>query len=96
MRDAGKKTYEAIGAVFAQNSSVIAANLVTFGRFARVAVDLVVDFSNRYRQAKIERRIMDFSDMEHEALNILAKPVGAHAGSAQKSGSRSSRVNIRR
>ncbi len=75
LRDAGKKTYEAIGAVFAQNSSVIAANLATFGRFARVAVDLVIDFSNRYRQAKIERRIMDFGDMEHEALNILAKPV---------------------
>lgn len=75
LRDAGKKMYEAIGEVFAQNSSVIAANLETFGRFARVAVDLVIDFSNRYRQAKIERRIMDFSDMEHEALNILAKPV---------------------
>lgn len=75
LRDAGKKIYEAAGAVFAQNSSVIAANLATFGRFAKVAVDLVIDFSNRYRQAKIERRIMDFGDMEHEALNILANPV---------------------
>lgn len=75
LRDAGKKTYEALAAVFTQNSAVIAANLVTFGRFAKVAVDLVIEFSHRYRQAKMERRIMDFGDMEHEALNILARPV---------------------
>ena len=34
-------------------------------------VDLVLDYKNRFDQAKREKNIIDFSDMEHFALDIL-------------------------
>ncbi len=75
VRDAGKENYDKAAAIFAESSVDIAEILQTFGRFARVAVELVIDFTDRYSRAKKERRIMDFGDLEHEALNIL----GCHA-----------------
>ena len=35
-------------------------------------IDLVVDFGERYEKVKIERGIVDFSDLEHYALRILS------------------------
>lgn len=36
-------------------------------------IDLVIDFGERYEQVKIDRGIVDFSDLEHYALRILSK-----------------------
>lgn len=36
-------------------------------------IDLVLDFGERYEQVKIDRGIVDFSDLEHYALRILSK-----------------------
>ncbi|WP_124070112.1 helicase-exonuclease AddAB subunit AddA [Filibacter tadaridae] len=35
-------------------------------------IDLVVEFGKRYEQVKIDRGIVDFSDLEHYALRILS------------------------
>ncbi|HTL28695.1 MAG TPA: UvrD-helicase domain-containing protein, partial [Tepidisphaeraceae bacterium] len=40
---------------------------------ANVFLDLVADFSKRYRAAKDEQRAIDFSDLERFALQILAE-----------------------
>jgi len=37
-------------------------------------VELVIDFSERYSQAKREKGAADFSDLEHYALRILSSP----------------------
>lgn len=73
IRDAGRADYYKVAAIFAEKSADIAETLQTFGRFAKVAVELVIAFSDRYDQAKKERRIMDFGDLEHEALTILGR-----------------------
>ncbi|MHA6258433.1 helicase-exonuclease AddAB subunit AddA [Sporosarcina sp. CAU 1771] len=36
-------------------------------------IDLVIDFGERYERVKIDRGIVDFSDLEHYALRILSK-----------------------
>ena len=38
--------------------------------------NLVLEFSNRFLQAKQDKNIMDFNDIEHYALNILCKSDG--------------------
>src|SRR5690606_8320595 len=35
-------------------------------------VELVIDFGNRYGEVKMDRGLVDFSDLEHFALQILA------------------------
>ncbi|MBO1914367.1 UvrD-helicase domain-containing protein, partial [Microvirga sp. 3-52] len=35
-------------------------------------IDLVIDFGRRYETVKIDRGIVDFSDLEHYALRILS------------------------
>ena len=35
-------------------------------------IDLVVEFGKRYEKVKIDRGIVDFSDLEHYALRILS------------------------
>ncbi|MGG1552683.1 helicase-exonuclease AddAB subunit AddA [Paenibacillus ferrarius] len=37
-------------------------------------VDLVVDFGDRYQQAKAEKGLIDFADLEHYCLQILSAP----------------------
>ncbi|MGG1520201.1 helicase-exonuclease AddAB subunit AddA [Paenibacillus oryzisoli] len=37
-------------------------------------VDLVVDFGGRYQQAKAEKGLIDFADLEHYCLQILSAP----------------------
>ena len=36
-------------------------------------IDLVIDFGRRFELVKIDRGIVDFSDLEHYALRILSK-----------------------
>lgn len=36
-------------------------------------VDLVIDFSERYKVAKQKKRIFDFNDMEHIAMDVLSE-----------------------
>ncbi len=40
-------------------------------RPARMLVTLAEDFSRRYQEKKRERNLVDFSDLEHEALKVL-------------------------
>ena len=45
-------------------------------KIAEVLIDLVLDFDRRMREKKQEKKLVDFSDMEHFALNILLKKDG--------------------
>ena len=36
-------------------------------------IDLVIDFGKRYEKVKIDKGIVDFSDLEHYALRILSR-----------------------
>lgn len=46
-----------------------------------VLIDLTIEFSQTYAEAKITKNILDFNDLEHKALNILAKnnPDGSYS-----------------
>ncbi|KRE90363.1 ATP-dependent helicase [Paenibacillus sp. Soil766] len=39
-----------------------------------VLVDLIVDFGRRYQEAKAEKGLIDFADLEHYCLQILSAP----------------------
>lgn len=43
-------------------------------------IDLVLDFHRRIQEKKQEKKVIDFSDMEHYALNILLKDGGSGEG----------------
>lgn len=42
-----------------------------------VLIDLVIDFSHRYRDEKRKKNLVDFNDLEHFALEILVKKTEA-------------------
>ncbi len=74
IRDAVKKQVKYLQDSFFYTS---AANMVEDIRRTRVPmqvlVQLVKDFSDVFQAAKQEKNIVDFSDLEHFALNILVK-----------------------
>lgn len=48
----------------------------TCARIAGVLIDLVMDFDRRMQEKKLEKKLVDFTDMEHYALDILLKREG--------------------
>ncbi len=59
--------------VFFMESAEIVADLKTMYPILRCVSKLVMDFGRRYSQKKSQRASVDFNDLEHFCLNILAE-----------------------
>lgn len=55
---------------------------------------LILEFDSRYAAAKLERRKLDFGDMEHDALALLARPDGTPTALAAELGSRYAEIML--
>ncbi|HEX3020774.1 MAG TPA: UvrD-helicase domain-containing protein [Lachnospiraceae bacterium] len=74
IRDDIKKLIQDIGkSYFYQSEEEMLVDLQKVGPVMKVLIDLAIDFSERFARAKEERSLVDFSDLEHFALNILVR-----------------------
>ncbi len=73
IRDVVKKIVgELQEAYFIRPPQKLLAEITLMAPSMHTLIDLVVDFGKRYEKVKIERGIVDFSDLEHYALRILS------------------------
>ena len=58
---------------FFEDCETVFRELYESGSTVRMLADLTLDFMERLGQAKEEKNILDFSDLEHEALKVLTR-----------------------
>lgn len=71
VRDNCKKGLEKRLKAFTDPSAQIVEDLAQTSAAVRGLVQLTRNFSKRYQQRKQQRRVMDFSDLEHSTLDLL-------------------------
>ncbi|WP_418790010.1 helicase-exonuclease AddAB subunit AddA [Phosphitispora sp. TUW77] len=77
-RDEVKKTVNRIrDDFFSRPGAELTANLVLIAPLVQRLSDLTVEFTARYAKVKIDRSLVDFSDLEHHCLKILMNPASA-------------------
>ena len=77
IRDRCKKAAEGLTAAFSGTSRVLLSDLSLVAPAMEGLIDLVEDFSAAYSQEKRKRALLDFSDLEHCAVQLLTGPDGA-------------------
>ncbi len=88
-RNSCKKGLEKKLHSFADSSSQILLDLDQVGDAARGLVNLVRRFDREFAQAKRGRRVLDFGDLEHKALDLLlGKSRSAPTAAAREIGAR--------
>lgn len=74
LRDAVKKIVNTLKeSYFTRTPARLLEEIRLMAPAMHTLIDLVVEFGKRYEQVKIDRGIVDFSDLEHYALRILSK-----------------------
>jgi ATP-dependent helicase/nuclease subunit A len=63
--------------LFGRSPGQFAMELAELAPIVHKLVDLVIEFGNRYRQAKEARSLVDFGDLEHCCLRVLRDPRSA-------------------
>ncbi len=73
-RDRAKKTVNKMKELFcfAQPEEQL-ADLVGTGETVRMLLELAQEYSRRYQEKKRDRNLVDFNDLEHEALKVLIR-----------------------
>ena len=66
----------------AQTEAEAAADLLATKDVVLKLLELAEEFARRYQEAKKDKNLVDFNDLEHYALEILAERPGAPAGGA--------------
>lgn len=74
VRAACKKELEKQQKVFGRDSASLLADLMQLSQAQRGLVSLVKQFSLAYAEQKKKRRLLDFGDLEHKALDLLVGP----------------------
>ncbi len=72
--DVKDKIQDLIKKYFALPSDAVIANMELCDRAVRELCRLTLEFKSRFDELKKQRQIIDFSDMEHFALQILVDP----------------------
>ncbi|WP_100398671.1 helicase-exonuclease AddAB subunit AddA [Bacillus sp. FJAT-44742] len=73
---AKKQTQELKEGLFSRPPEVFLKDVKTMAPSIRYLVKLVKEFSSRYQEAKREKALVDFSDLEHICLTILTQGFG--------------------
>ena len=75
MRDAQKKMLTKQNKHYSHNTpEVIVAMMERVSPFLRTLTDLTLEFTQAFARAKKDKNAIDFSDLEHYALQILVEP----------------------
>ena len=95
VRDACKKGLEKKLRPFSDDSAKVLRDLRSSCDSIRGLMQLVRDFADGYEQAKRNRRIMDFGDLEHKMLDLLlGKKRSAPTAAAMEIGARFREVMV--
>lgn len=74
LRDKGKKIIDKIkGELFSRRPESFLKDMNEMAPHIHVLADLVKKFADNFERAKLEKGIVDFSDLEHYCLRILGK-----------------------
>jgi ATP-dependent helicase/nuclease subunit A len=74
LRDDVKTSIDTIRkSYFFQSTEEMVADIIGAKRVMNVLINLVLEFSKEYSEAKASKNILDFNDLEHKALSILVK-----------------------
>ncbi|WP_432354658.1 helicase-exonuclease AddAB subunit AddA [Sporosarcina sp. A2] len=77
LRDSVKKLVTSIkDAYFVRTPARLLTEIRLMAPMMHTLIELVIDFGHRYRAVKIDKGIVDFSDLEHYALDILTDSEG--------------------
>lgn len=71
VRDGCKEAVKKIAAAFTDDSKQLLSDMASTAPAIRGLCGLVEAFDKDYRRAKRSRRVLDFGDLEHQALNLL-------------------------
>lgn len=71
LRDLAKKAFEVLRGEFAWDLADQVQSLAEMGRLVEVFANLTKSYGESFAQAKRQRNIVDFSDLEHFALRLL-------------------------
>ena len=75
LRDKAKKTFDDMKkAYFGDTIENQLADINKVSGHARTLQKLVVEFDRIFREKKLEKKLVDFNDIEHDCLNILKQP----------------------
>ncbi|WP_192598817.1 helicase-exonuclease AddAB subunit AddA [Sporosarcina limicola] len=73
LRDAVKKIINTVkDSYFTRTPTRLLDEIRLMAPTMHTLIDLVIEFGKRYEQVKVDRGIVDFSDLEHYALRILS------------------------
>ncbi len=74
LRDAVKKIVNTLKeSYFTRTPARLLTEIRLMAPMMHTLIDLVVEFGKRYERVKVDRGIVDFSDLEHYALRILSQ-----------------------
>ena len=76
LRDQCKKEMDRLSAIFARSESDHLEDLRRMAPAMLGLIRLTAEFTRAYQQEKLRRNVMDFSDQEHYAIEILVDPSG--------------------
>lgn len=74
LRSGALESIRAIQAEFYADSERVMRELAETAEPIRGLLTLLEEFDARYRAEKLRRKLMDFSDLEHEAIRLLVQP----------------------
>ena len=74
LRDDCKKAMQNLGSVFASPSATLMTDMKVASQAASALLQLTLDFDRAYCGEKQRRNLLDFSDLEHQAVRLLADP----------------------
>lgn len=77
IRDKCRKRMGKVTALLSESSQQLFRDIAEVYPAVRGLFGLVLEFSEAYRKRKKDRGILDFSDLEHFAVNLLTGPDGA-------------------
>jgi ATP-dependent helicase/nuclease subunit A len=88
IRNRCKKLMDKVGEQLSDSSTVLLEELALSRPAVQALMDLVIDFKTAYDQEKRRRNLIDFSDLEHFAVQLLVDEKGqptplAHSWSAR-------------
>lgn len=77
LRDKAKKQVQELRSqLFGRTAEQLAEEMHQLHPYMDMLVELVMAFDAQYAEAKAEKRLVDFSDLEHYALQVLCEGIG--------------------
>jgi len=89
-----KKTMGDLGKCLGGSRAGNRRELEGAGPLLKYLAELTLDFAQRYREKKLEKNFLDYSDLEHQAIRLFCKEDGAPTAAAREVSQRFDEIMI--